>query len=421
MGSDAPEIRGSDDARSAGLRRLVAHAYDRVPFYRERFDRAGVGPADVRTLADIGRLPIVEKSELLAASRERISATGQADADLVSTMTSGYSGEPLVIRRTRAEQALWARSWLADLLAAGLRKGDRLASVFFPRAGNPDGVGPLATLGMVHETHVDCCLEPPGILAALRAARPTFLRGLSGVMDRIANTMTDRDRATIRPRVVWVSGEVLTAGARRRIEAGFCARVHNAYGTHEVGLLASECRETGLLHLGRPDLVVELVPPADPTAAPGAREVVVTALDFLAAPFVRYRLSDLVMPGPAPCPCGSGHPTITRIEGRTIDYLELPDGRAIHPYRILGPTLPTTPWVRQYQLIQEAPDRIVLRLAPWIDLADDERRRLSDAVSPELGPGIGFRIEVVPRIARGPSGKARPVVPLAARPPVDSS
>ncbi|CAN5769397.1 phenylacetate--CoA ligase family protein [soil metagenome] len=421
MRSHAPEMRGSDEARSERLRRLVSHAYERVPFYRERFDRAGVRPADIRTLADITRLPIVEKSDLLAAPRERITAEGYAAADLVSTMTSGYSGEPFVIRRTRTEQARWARSWLSDLLAAGLRRGDRLASVFFPRAGHPDGVGSLSALALVHETHVDCCLEPPDILAALGDARPTFLRGLSGVVDRIASSMTDRDRASIRPRVVWVSGEVLTAAARRRIEAGFRAPVHNAYGTHELGLLASECRETGLMHLGRPDLVVELVPPKDPRAAKDTREVVVTALDFHAAPFLRYRLSDVVSPGPDPCPCGSGHPTISRIEGRTIDYLELPDGRSIHPYRILGPTLPTTPWVRQFQLVQEAPDRIVLRLAPRIDLGDDERRRLSDAVVPVLGPGIRFLIEVVPRIAHGASGKARPIVPLSVRRSADSA
>jgi phenylacetate-CoA ligase len=169
------------------------------------------------------------------------------------------------------------------------------------------------------------------------------------------------------------------------------------------------------MHLGRPDLIVELVAPKGAAASEGTREVVVTALDFHIAPFIRYRLSDAVTRGPDPCPCGFPLPTLSHIEGRTIDYLELPDGRSIHPYRILGPTLPAAPWVRQYQLVQEAPDRIVLRLAPLFDLGDDERRRLSEAVTPVLGPGVRFQIEIVSRIPRGASGKSRPIVSLVER------
>lgn len=406
------ERRGADESRSERLQLLIAHAYDRVPFYRERFDRAGVRPADIRAPADIVRIPITDKSDLVEWPPEEITARGYSPADLVSTMTSGYSGEPFVIRRTSAEQVLWARSWLSDLLRAGLRTGDRVASVFFPREGRPDGVGLLSALDLVHETSIDCCLEPQEILRALRDAQPTFLRGLTGVVDRLAGSMTDRDRASIRPRVVWVSGEVLTASARQRIEAGLSAPVHNAYGTHEVGLLASDCRATGLMHLGTPDLIVELVAPSSSAAPEGTREVVVTALDLYAAPFIRYRLTDAVTRGPDPCPCGCALPTLSHIEGRTIDYLELPDGRSIHPYRILGPTLPAAPWVRQYQLVQEAPDRIVLRLAPQIDLGDEDRRRLIEAVVPALGPGVRFQIEIVPRIPRAAGGKSRPIVSL---------
>ena len=414
MGRRWSEREAADDPRIGRLRGLIAYAYDQVPFYRELFDRAGVRPADIRTLADIARLPVVEKRDLADSGPGRITASAHDPAELVSTMTSGYSGEPLVIRRTRGEQVLWGRSWLADLLRAGLRRDDRIASVFFPRPGQPDGVGILGGLELVHETHVDCTLEPSEILRALREARPTFLRGLAGVVDRIAGSMTDRDRAEIRPRVVWVSGEVLTASARRRIEAAFGAPVHNAYGTHEVGLLASDCRPTGLMHLGRPDLIVELVYPKGP-APEVAREILVTALEFRAAPFIRYRLSDAVTPGPSACPCGAAFPTLARIDGRTIDYLELPDGRSIHPYRILGPTIRAAPWVRQYQLLQEAPDRIVLRLAPRIDLAEEERRRLVDAMVPVLGTGVRFQIDVVSRIARGAGGKSRPIVSLVER------
>ena len=400
------------DPRLDRLRVLLAHAYDHVPFYRERFDRAGLRPADIRTVADIAFLPITERRDLIDRPAREITASGLDPARLVATMTSGYSGEPFIIRRTRREQTRWARSWLPDLVAAGLRTGDRVASVFAVREDRTDGVGLLDALGLVTETVVDCAEEPPEIARRLAEVRPDFLRGMAGVIERLSHDPVAAE-GSIRPRVVWVSGEVLTPAARRRIETAFAAPVHNAYGTHEFGLLASDCRDTGLMHLSAPDSIVEILTPDGRPAEEGEiGEVVVTALGFFAAPFIRYRLRDEVTRGSETCPCGAGFPTIAQIEGRSIDYFEMPDGRSLHPYRILGPALAAAPWIRQYQLVQESPHRIVLRLVRDGPLDEADRRRLRNTVDPLLGPGVRFRVEAVPRIASSASGKLRPIVSL---------
>lgn len=405
-----PNEAGSRDRR---LRELVAHAYAEVPFYRERFDAAGVRPADIRGIADLSRLPFVVKADLLERPLEDLVARGTDPTLLVSTMTSGYSGEPLVVHRTRAEQSAWARSWLRDLLDAGLRRDDRVASVFVQREGGPDGIALLSSLGLVHERMIDCVLEPEEILGTLRRERPTFLRGLPSVLERVAARVTPGDREHLRPRVVWLSGEVVTPGTRARIEAAFGAPVHDAYGTHEVGLVASDCRATGLMHLGRPDLVVEVVAPARQPAPTGTDEIAVTALDFRTAPFLRYRLSDSVTAGPDGCLCGRPGPTLARIEGRTLDYFDLPDGRAVHPYRLLGPLLQAAPWIRQYQLVQSAPDRIVLRHVARAGADPDAAHDLARVVAAELGPGVRFEVEAVSRIPTAAGGKPRPIVTLA--------
>jgi phenylacetate-CoA ligase len=412
MGRRWDEREATDDSRLDRLRRLVAHAYERVPFYRERFQLAGVRPADIRSIDDLALLPITEKRDLADRPAGEITAAGLDPARLVSTMTSGYSGEPFVIRRTRGEQTRWARSWLPDLLAAGLRNGDRVASVFAVREERPDGVGLLESLGLVTETVVDCAEEPSEIVRRLAEARPDFLRGMAGVLEHLAGELAVAERP-VRPRVVWVSGEVLTPVARRRIEAAFAAPVHNAYGTHEIGLLASDCRDSGLMHVSSPESIVEILTPDNRPAEEGETgEVVVTALDFFAAPFIRYRLKDLATRGAAACPCGVRSPTIAHIDGRSIDYFEMPDGRYLHPYRILGPALAAAPWVRQYQLVQETRHRIVLRLVREGPLDEAERRRLRSTVDSLLGPDVRFWVEAVPRIAASPGGKPRPIVSL---------
>ena len=403
----------SAERRDERLRALVAHAYDRVPYYRERFTQAGVTPSDIRSVADIERLPVTEKRNLQERPIEEITDRMVDPGELVSTMTSGYSGEPFVIRRTRAEQARWARTWLDDILRAGLRTEDRVATIFTLREGQPDGIGTLAALGLVRETVVDCSLDPPEILRRVAGIRPDFLRGMAGVVDRLAVETPAAELLHIRPRVVWVSGEVLTAVARTRIGNAFGASVHNAYGTHEVGLLASDCPRGELMHLGRPDLLVEVLDSVGrPVEASGTGEIVVTALDSFAAPLIRYRLTDVVTRGPEDCPCGRAAPTLAHIEGRSIDYFEMADGRRIHPYRILSPTLAAAPWIRQYQLVQESQERIVLRYVAQETQDDEARRGLSMAVAPLLGPGVDFRVESVSWIPRTHRGKTRAILSL---------
>ncbi len=403
----------SAERRDERLRALVAHAYGRVPYYRERFTLAGVTPSDIRSVADIGRLPLTEKRNLQERPIEEITDRTVDPDDLVSTMTSGYSGEPFVIRRTRAEQARWARTWLDDLLRAGLRTGDRVATIFTLREAQPDGIGTLSALKLVRETVVDCSLDPPEIHRRVAEIRPDFLRGMAGVVDRLAVEIPVAELRHIRPRVVWVSGEVLTTVARTRIGNAFGASVHNAYGTHEVGLLASDCPGGELMHLGRSDLLVEVLDhDGRPVEVSGSGEIVVTALDSFAAPLIRYRLTDVVTRGPDACPCGRAGPTLTHIEGRSIDYFEMADGRRIHPYRILGPTLAAAPWIRQYQLVQETRERIVLRCVPHGPVDDEAGRGLSKAVAPLLGPGVDFRVESVARIPPGAGGKVRAILSL---------
>jgi phenylacetate-CoA ligase len=135
-------------------------------------------------------------------------------------------------------------------------------------------------------------------------------------------------------------------------------------------------------------------------------------LSFRAAPLLRYRLTDSVTTGPSECPCGHPGPTLARIEGRTIDYFELPGGRAVHPYRILGPLLSAAPWIRQYQLVQTAPDRIVLRHVPRSGADPASGGDLAKLVADELGPGVRFEVEEVSRIDAGRGLKSRPIVSL---------
>jgi phenylacetate-CoA ligase len=54
-----------EELQIAKLRRLVKHASETVPYYREVFARAGITAHDIRTLDDVKRLPILTKEDMV--------------------------------------------------------------------------------------------------------------------------------------------------------------------------------------------------------------------------------------------------------------------------------------------------------------------------------------------------------------------
>ena len=210
------------------------------------------------------------------------------------------------------------------------------------------------------------------------------------------------------PRFVAVGGDVLTPLMRREISAAFQARVFNLYGSFECNLIAWECKETGQLHTCDDSVIVEIIKNGK-RAQPGERgEVVVTNLHAFAMPFIRYRLGDVVTQGFDTCPCGEPFSTISDIQGRTVDYFQLPGGRSMHPYEI-GAVLnrEASSWLHHFQVTQERTDRIIMRAVASVAPSPRQLDQLAASISPVLGPGIEFRVVLVPELDAEPSGKFR--------------
>src|SRR3972149_8842888 len=224
----------------------------------------------------------------------------------------------------------------------------------------------------------------------------------------MAQVINDDDRLVIRPRFIRVSGWVLTPIMRRRISQTFEAPVFEAYTNREFGLIAWECKETGELHTSDDSIIVEVLKDGRPAATGERGEVVGTNLHSFAMPFIRYKLGDIVTKGFETCRCGQTFSTIRAIQGRMLDYFLLPGGRVIHPSEItIRHILGAAPWIRQYQLIQEQEDRIILRAVPSTAPTPQELARLEESVINFLGQDVEFRVVLVPGIQIEPSGKFR--------------
>ncbi|MGH2362067.1 MAG: hypothetical protein ACRDGM_16195, partial [bacterium] len=94
-------------------------------------------------------------------------------------------------------------------------------------------------------------------------------------------------------------------------------------------------------------------------------------------------------------------------QGRMIDYFPLSDGRALHPYEIVSIVVRDAPWIRQYRLLQEREDRIVLQVVPVTTPSAADLALLEDRVAKLVGREVAFVVALLPQIALEPGGKFR--------------
>lgn len=390
--------------RNARLRRVVTHAYRHVPYYRRLFDRCGLTPDDVRTVEDLPRIPMTSKRDLQALPPADLIARGVRPARLRAFLTGGSTGEPFTIRRTWLEERVCVAVRLRALRAFGLSLRSRRAIVGEFGAARPGRL--RRALGLWPWTAIDGLQPPADVLRALERLAPDAVLGYPGVLSAVARVVLDGDGAAPRPRFVATSGEALTPRMRTEIGAAFHAPVVELYGSHEFRTIAWQCRKTGHLHVADDHVAVEVLQGGRPAGPGEAGELVGTALHSLAMPFIRYRLGDVVTRGTAPCACGQPFSTIRSVQGRMVDYLTLPGGRLLHPYRLITPG-EHRPWVRQLQVFQEREDRVVLRVVPGRRPTPDERAEAEREARAHLGPGVEFELILVSEIPLEPGGKFR--------------
>jgi len=205
-----------------------------------------------------------------------------------------------------------------------------------------------------------------------------------------------------------ILGANLPPGVRREIEAGFQAPVFETYACRETALIAWECPATGELHVCDDHIILEVLDQGLPVAPGEAGEVIVTVLHSFAQPFLRYRIHDVVVRGTDPCSCGAPYSTLHRVEGRTNDRILFPGARSRPPGPIFDFMEEQTDWIRQFQLVQERLDLVILKLVVSRRPEPQKLRSLEMVCRNFLGPEFEFKVEFVDELMSEPGTKFRP-------------
>ena len=395
--------------QSRQLRRLVRHAYERVPYYQRLFRNAGLRWQDFRGVEDLERIPITSRQTLQSLPAHDLVASGFDVRKLVVHRTSGSSGEPLSIRRTLFEDRLLQAYRLKALFRLGMRWTDRRAAVVTARNEPPLFI---RRLGLLRYREIDCLDPPREVLDALRANPPEVLRGFPATLSWVAGFMCGEDRAVIRPRILVTDSESLTDEMRDRIEAAFGVGVTDFYDSHEFNMIACECRQGGVYHVSDSSVIAEVLKDGRPAGEGEDGELVGTALHSWAMPFIRFRLGDLVTRGPAECPCGAANTTIERVQGRLIDRFEFSDGTTLHPYHLVRPLLNGNSWIQRFQIVQESADGIVVNVVPheMEKATEEEAAGVAAVLAGVLGGSVHVRIRLMREVPPARTESSVPII-----------
>lgn len=397
------------------LRWVVRNAYQRVPYYRRRFNEAGITPDDIRSLDDLHKIPFTSRYDIQFLDPAEICAEGVDPGKLLVRRTSGSSGAPLTIRRRWLEERLLLAHRLRSRYALTRSWRSRRASIRDIRRDSHWGAGsgrqPIhERLGFIPRLVLDWKLPKDEIVRRLEEFRPDVIGGPPSVLSWVADEWREADRERIRLKYVTCHTETLTPEVRQRIERAFGAPVRDGYGSHEFVCIATECLQGGHYHIYEESLIVEVLRDGKPVKPGEEGELVGTALNSFAMPFLRYRQGDLVVRGPESCPCGAPYSTLLKIQGRVLDKFTLPNGKQVHPYAISTPLRDSNLWIRRSQIIQLEKGLFRIRIVPRRQPSATEIETAAKRIEDKLSHAAKVEIELVDELAPSESGKFYPYV-----------
>ncbi len=424
----ADELQARQAAR---LQRIAEHAATTVPFWREAFRHAGLGPHEVTSLEHLRALPVVDKDVFRSRPlADFLSETVPAHRHIPYT-TSGSTGDPFRFVLDRAMLPLVFASHLYFDWCFGIDPFDRHVRIMGPQADPttiPAGTPPIARAryalnGALQAIHHRVTMRRFTTLevdaAKLRDAferfRPRYLMSYTSTAAALAEELLRAGwRAPDELKAIITIAEPLTPERRERIETCFRGPVANRYGQREFKFWCAQAPMGDPLrfHLITDLVVAETLREDATPCAPGeSGRLVLSNLHNEAMPFLRYDTRDLAVLGPADPTTGRNWPMLERLDGRSQEAFVTPSGRRVDP-TTLGQFLfvaRAATWVdaiRHYQLVRLADDRVRFRVvhgAGWDEAVHPTRLRHD--LAELLGSEVQVELTAVDEIPLERSGK----------------
>ena len=381
----------------AQLEKLLRHAYQTTPYYRELFKVES---------PNISQIPTLEKSNI-REQLEDLCSEAVPQKHRIKNATGGSTGTPLTFYQDRN---YWNQRNLSVYYFdrwAGWNFGERQLIIWGALSDvgvSRDWKHQLNNFWRNHYWLNGFHLTDASMRTAFQKMsrwRPQTILAYPSSLYQFARFIFENG---LKPwwslKGIISSAEMLHSHYRALAETIFGTKVYNRYGGREVGLIAMEC-EAGHMHINCRDLYLEIDSP-NPYTIPG--DILITQLNNYAMPFIRYRIGDIGRLSDEVCLCGNQLPILAELLGRSTATFRTSTGTLIHAgyftqqfSNVIG--------VDQFQLIQESLKHCVLKVVINTQWTEAARRYMVQKIQEALGADVIVTVKFEKEIPLPTSGK----------------
>jgi phenylacetate-CoA ligase len=404
------------------LLKQVQHVWEHVPYYRKKMEEKGVRPEDIKSVADLHKLPFLSKKDLRNAYPYGMLAVPLKDCVRIHS-TSGTTGKRVIAYYTQHDIDLWEDCCARAIMAAGGTAEDVCQisygyGLFTGGAGVDGGshkVGCLTVPASSGNTERQVMFIMD-LKASILCCTPSYAAYLGESMKEMGYKPED-----IPLKIGIFGAEAWSEEMRRDIEATLGIKAYDIYGLTEISGpgVAFECSAQHGMHINEDHFLVETIDPDTGEVLPeGSQgELVFTALDKQAFPMLRYRTRDICTLTREPCSCGRTHVRMLKLKSRSDDMLII-RGVNIFPSQIETMLL-NHGYAANYQIIVDRVNNtdtldVKVEMTPQmftdnVGEIDERRKALADGIKDILG--IRAKVSLVaPKSIERSEGKAVRVI-----------
>lgn len=401
----------------------VKRVYHNVPFYREKMQKAGIEPGDIRSLEDLKKLPFTYKQDLRDTYPYGMFAVPLSEIVRIHA-SSGTTGKQTVVGYTRRDIDTWAEVMARTLTCAGASK-ESFIQVAYGYGLFTGGLGvhygaervgasviPISGGNTKRQLQI---MKDFG--TTILACTPSYALYMIDEMEEAGIKKED-----LKLKAGVFGAEPWSNKMRDEIEEKLGILAIDIYGLSEVigPGVASECPCKCGLHVWEDHFIPEIIDPqTEEVLPPGSRgELVFTTITKEGLPLIRYRTRDISSLNYEECPCGRTAVRMAKVSGRTDDMLII-RGVNVFPSQVESVLLEFGETAPHYQLIVDRINNLDV-LEIWVEMTpsifSDEVKKLEDIEKKIKGEiestlGISAKVKLVePRSIERSEGKAKRVI-----------
>ncbi len=389
------------------LQWLVKHAYESVPWYRETFKRLKLTPADIATVEDLHKIPIISKDIIRKEVGEKFVSTAVAEKDKMRFFSSGSTGEPFLYYLSRDAYSMKYAAAIRGWQWMGYEMGEPYAKLSQnKRFGWKKKLQDKINRSFYYFIPD---LKPStlhNIIKQLQRDKPIYIRCYPDPLFFMARIMQQENISFDWVKAINTTGNTLYAEARNLIEKQFGCKVHDGYSCEGSALFYQVEGYNG--YLGSMETAItEVVDEQNQSVEIGkAGRHITTELWNPVMPFIRYDTRDLIVADAQEPKAGRNLYAIQKIAGRESDILVAPDGNLliVHLFTIYFEYFES---IRQFQVEQTDETTFIFRLVVNTDFTSAIEKQIKDYWQTFLGTKAIVSIEIHNEIPLLYSGKRR--------------